>query len=357
MGAYTRSLKRVQSHFVPQNLIDICESPMHGFDGWGKLEEVGGDHFYIHQDNGASILGIAHLDTVQDVNECNVLTTKSGAPVVFSPALDDRLGAYVILDLLPRLDVKIDWLLTTGEETGSSTGEDFARDHLLNNGKQYNWMFQFDRMGTDVVAYDYDTPYLRSLLKSVGYVPAHGSFSDICSMETMGCLGFNVGVGYLDYHSKRAHAWLDDTFSQVARFLDFYRRYGNRLLPFERRVAVWEWRTFTTASGKDHSYRTKIYKLASEVTRDDELDYYGDYDITGRPFGSTPSTFANSQERDWGMVRDKWLSEHGTTRYLTSREVRAREAIAEGEEDDTPDWPMVHTRRDEIHSLPLDLEV
>ena len=261
MGSYKRTLKRVYGNFVESNLIDICEREIPDFAIFGEARYFGNlpDDLYIYQDNGADILGVAHLDTVQQFRHASIVRTKMGEPLVFSPGLDDRLGAWVILDLLPRLGVKSDWLLTTGEETGSSTAAEFAKHHVNSNGKHYNWLYQFDRTGTDVVMYDYDTPHLRSLLRSVGMQPASGSFSDICSMEQMRSAGFNVGVGYEDYHSPRAYAWLSDTFSQVARFVDFYRRYGSRSIPHTPRPprttyysGVRKYRV--TINGKEHIY-------------------------------------------------------------------------------------------------------
>lgn len=188
------------------------------------------DDFYIYKDNGSDILAIAHLDTVQDASGC-VIADTPGGPIVFSPRLDDRLGAYVILDLLPKLGVKVDWLLTVGEENCNSTAQHFVAD------KVYNWMFQFDRAGTDVVMYEYETKRLRRLLHKVGFQPGHGTLSDICYLDHLGCSGFNFGVGYQDYHSTRSHAWLNDTFTQVARFLKFYARNKTARLKYDRNAA------------------------------------------------------------------------------------------------------------------------
>ena len=306
MGTYTRTLKRVRKHFVPENLIDICERRTEAFGGFGTVTYVGdqGD-FYVHQDNGSKILGIAHLDSVMDTDGCSIVTTKSGTQIVFCPTLDDRLGAYVILDLLPRMGVQTDWLLTVGEEQGASTGYEFARDHVAANGKQYNWMFQFDRTGTDVVMYDYDTPELRGKLKSVGMKPALGSFSDIASMEALGCSGFNVGVGYEDYHGPRSHAWLEDTFSQVARFCNFYYRYQRLAMPYKHdpTVTVWEWHSYTRKDGSTWRYQHPVRKPLSAF-KPEELEE------------------AELGMGDRDIVRDETLRRAGTTRYLSAREMR-----------------------------------
>lgn len=186
------------------------------------------ERFFYYRDNGADVLAVAHLDSVQADGTCTVLQTNAG-PLAVSGALDDRLGVYVILELLPRLGVTVDWLLTTDEELGDSTAAEFATD------KPYNWMFQFDRGGTDVVMYDYETPDLVKLVEATGARVGMGSFSDICMLEHLGCAGFNWGVGYRDYHSPRSHAWLEDTFQMVSRFMRFHTANAETSMPYEHR--------------------------------------------------------------------------------------------------------------------------
>ena len=54
-----------------------------------------------------------------------------GGHIQFAPQLDDRLGVYCLLGLLPKMGIQLDILLTTGEEhcqrprgifTGITTG-------------------------------------------------------------------------------------------------------------------------------------------------------------------------------------------------------------------------------------------
>lgn len=189
---------------------------------------TGRPRFFYYKDNGSDILAIAHLDTVQDDRTCNVVDSSAGL-LALSGGLDDRLGAYVILEMLPKLGIVCDWLLTTDEEIGQSTAEEFWPEH-----KAYNWMFQFDRGGTDVVMYEYETPELAEAVEACGARIGEGSFSDICLLDHLGCAGFNWGVGYEDYHSARSHAWLEDTFRMVARFVKFYKKNRDEWFPYER---------------------------------------------------------------------------------------------------------------------------
>jgi hypothetical protein len=215
-------------------LHDICVAHEDSFVAYGervRVDQEAPNDFYYFKDNGSRILAVAHLDSCEGNIMCSIAQTADG-PIVFSGALDDRLGAYVILDMLPRLGVTCDWLLTTGEETGRSTADYFVPP-LDEHGdpKQYDWIIQFDRGGTDVVMYDYETAALVAAVRETGVLVGQGSFSDICKLEHLGCKAFNWGVGYQDYHGPRAHAWLDDTFYMVEAFLYFYGKHVGEYMP------------------------------------------------------------------------------------------------------------------------------
>ncbi len=214
---------RVSSAFDLTDLKRICEQQ--DFSDYAKRytvadKSVGSNRyrnrFYHYRDNGSQILAVAHLDHVWPDAACHVIDTAGGLLAV-SGALDDRLGVYIILELLPKLDISCDWLLTTDEEVGVTTASDFGVD------KQYNWMISFDRGGRDVVMYQYDTPELRRSVSAAGGTPGEGSFSDICALSHLRCAGLNWGAGFYDYHGPRSHVWLNDTFELVAQFIRFYR--------------------------------------------------------------------------------------------------------------------------------------
>jgi hypothetical protein len=223
-------IDRVADAFDPDMLIHICET--NDFQNWATRHDLPGQgpgRFYWYQDNGSDVLAVAHLDSVQADVLAQVVDTAAG-PLVVSGALDDRLGAYVILELLPNLGVTCDWLLTTDEEIGRSTARDFADAY---DGKRYNWLIEFDRGGTDVVMYDYETAEYVELVEAAGAKVGQGSYSDIADLEPLGCAAFNWGVGYQDYHGPRSHAWLADTFRMVARFLRFHDANHARHLPHD----------------------------------------------------------------------------------------------------------------------------
>lgn len=242
-GHHAKILKRIREVFDPRTLEAICAMREDEFSAYGKRYALPTDdsRFFFYQDNKSPILAVAHLDSVQKDQSCSVVELKTGAKIVFSPVLDDRLGVWVIVDLLPKLGLRTDILLTTGEEKGRSTAELYEPKH-----REYNWMFQFDRKESDVVMYHYDNAERRAMLKGVGADPGWGSFSDICELGHLKVAGFNWGVGYQDYHSSRAYAWLDDTFNQVARFVRFYQLYKRQKMVHEGRkrthyVSVYDW--------------------------------------------------------------------------------------------------------------------
>lgn len=185
-----------------------------------------GRHGFI--DNGGDVLAVAHLDIAGGVKHLQNLFKVTAGNVVHSVALDDRLGAYLICDFLPSLGLKYDILLTENEEIGASTAADFKA-----NGKNYNWIFQFDRRGNDVVLYEYDCKPLENSLIDHGFRVGTGSFSDICYLEDLEVKGMNFGTGYFSEHTRICHANLKITAQQIDRFLSFYGEYQDKKMYHE----------------------------------------------------------------------------------------------------------------------------
>lgn len=198
----------------------------------GSGGEIGGKtgERYCFLDNGSKVLAVAHLDTVQQVNHFSTAEDVGGdGQWVFCPKLDDRLGVYTLLDLLPLLGVNVDILFTENEEKGASTARDFATK------KKYNWIVEFDRTGTDVVTYDYSSKHWDKVLGK-WFTVGHGTFSDIAYLEELRAKGFNVGIGYYNEHQRHAYFVVDEYIDQLARFLGFYHsqkdhRYGHKPTP------------------------------------------------------------------------------------------------------------------------------
>lgn len=241
MTKKTKCFSVARDHFDAAALIDTCHRMAEDFQqeyDMTRVETEGkpGDDFYLFKDNGSRVLAVAHLDTVQQDRTTTVTPT-----MVRSGALDDRLGAYVIAELLPKMGVTYDLLFTTGEESGASTAEHF--DPARHHEREYDWIIEFDRGGTDVVLYQYEDEDLIDRVAAAGVVVEAGAFSDISFLEHLGIKALNWGVGYRDYHSMNGHAYLSDVFKMVDAFMRFHAvNYGVRL-PHIQRETPW-WRSY-----------------------------------------------------------------------------------------------------------------
>lgn len=216
-------------------MLDYLTKPIDWFSQFGDMLDTPGGPL-VYRDNGANVLGVAHLDTVM----ARAPRFCKGGRVVVCPQLDDRLGAWALLKELPRLGVSVDILLTDGEESGNSTAQYFTPP------KKYNWIFSFDRAGSDVVLYEYETPKRKALLRDYGFRVGWGSFSDICWLNHLGVTGFNFGIGYHNQHTPKCYAKLRTTNRQASRFACFWHDLKNTALPWSehtrgrrRRLSAW----------------------------------------------------------------------------------------------------------------------
>lgn len=179
---------------------------------------------HLYADRGSDILLVAHTDTVNDSKLFQRIDIDYDNGTrdmwILTRAADDRLGVAIITKwlIMPDFGIDYDILLTEGEEKGHSTAKDFKPD------KQYNWIAEFDRRGSDAVYYDNDTE-IRQLLKGVGFEVGTGSWSDVGELQDLGCKAFNVGVGYYDEHTEWAAICPRITVKQVNLFLAFYRKH------------------------------------------------------------------------------------------------------------------------------------
>lgn len=273
-------IDQIWDHFDRDELAKVCEMDERDFAahyGMARLPvpQPEPDDFFLFRshgegETGSKILAVAHLDTVAWANpferRAQFLETEGGT-VVYSRALDDRLGAYIILELLPKLGLNFDVLLTVGEENGRSTAAFFdPTDH------DYNWMIEFDRGGSDVVMYQYEDSATADLVRDTGARVEEGIFSDISFLEQLGIKGFNWGVGYQDYHGPKAHAWLDDTFKMLAYFLRFHDTNQDRVLDHVPSVDSWWTRRDSSWSSRGSSggYAANGDVLVCECEGDEE---------------------------------------------------------------------------------------
>ena len=190
-----------------------------------KMPNPIGNGEYIYIDNGSDVLGVVHLDMHPNIAR-HVQKFRQDGNIVYSVSLDDRLGLYTMLNLLPKLGIVTDILFTTNEEIGQSTAQFFMPT------KDYNWLYQFDRRGDGVVMYDYETPELCDIMQTYNFRIDRGSFSDICYLNDMGVAGFNFGTGYYNEHTLACYADLSILDKQVSKFAHFYNDYKNIKLSY-----------------------------------------------------------------------------------------------------------------------------
>ena len=226
-------------------LKNVCKRPLDWFFRRAAEHTITGKrgrHIYIQHEN-AKVLAVAHADTVIDPRKhfsFNILNRKiQGGEViriVKTPTLDDRIGIYTIMHLLPSI-FGAEWadiLITEGEESGNSTAEDFVTD------KEYNWIVEFDRMGSsltsiskswknsDAVLYEYKGgKEFEDALEECGFENlGKGSFTDISHLQKLGVKAFNVAVGYHDNHSTKAYMFPKEYARTISLFMEFYKKYA-----------------------------------------------------------------------------------------------------------------------------------
>ena len=173
---------------------------------------------YFFQDNGADVLAVAHLDTVQ--NHRHFGSIRGEDDVIYNCQLDDRLGAWLALDVFPLMGLKMDVLLTTGEEQGQSTAREFVAP------RDYNWLAEFDRSGTDVVTYELESDEWLGAVADCTRV-GYGFYSDIAELDGLGVCGANWGVGYYGTHGPESRFIASELLGTVSRFEWFYSEWHN----------------------------------------------------------------------------------------------------------------------------------
>jgi hypothetical protein len=253
-------------------LKEVCQMKISDFEQYGEVTQTD-NGVLIYRDNGASLLAVAHLDTVIENN----MTFYQSGDNIYAPQLDDRLGAYIILDLLPKMGINVDILLTEGEESGRSTAQHF----VLPEGKSYNWMMEFDRMGKQTVMYQYETAEMRAKLKEFDIGVGSGSFTDICYLGSLKIWGVNFAIAYSNNHSVNSHF---DTKALEEELLPKYQEFikANENIKYEYSGAVtgktrYAYGGYGGYSGWDDWDDKKSYKATSTYVRPTTSKWFGRY--------------------------------------------------------------------------------
>lgn len=250
---------------------------------------------YWFKDNNSKILAVAHLDSVQEWTHCKFLGDR-----VYSPTLDDRLGVWVILEGLKGLTFDI--LLTTNEEMCASTAADFKTK------RQYNWIFEFDRSGTDVVMYDYESKEMEELLAENKFRLGVGSYTDICEIEHLNCKGFNFGTAYYDYHNQYAYANIPQLLTNIDRFKSFYLKYSKTRFPHTPTEKIY----YSHFLKKDtYSDMVECSGCGMEIEIDDAEYAYGTYPLCQTCFSEWISDMDDKEYHEYEQKirkENQWLT-------------------------------------------------
>lgn len=174
-------------------------------------------------DNDSDILAVGHIDTV---NLPHKVRYHAKSNRIVSPNLDDRLGIYTLLEVLPKYNIKPDILLTDNEEGMRSTS------YYFNSRKEYKWIFELDRRENDVVLYQYENNDMIDLLESYGYEVGIGTYTDICDMDGLKTTCINFGIGYMEQHTLSCYADIWEVETCIKRFMNFYQHEKKNRLPY-----------------------------------------------------------------------------------------------------------------------------
>jgi hypothetical protein len=228
-----------------------------------KFKDIGphkGKQLLFHErSKETKLLAVAHLDCVI-YSKCTVTDS-----TIYTPQLDDRLGAYIILDLLPMFGFfDYDILLTTDEEIGASTASEFRTT------KQYNWVFEFDRYGKDDVAlYQFgDAKTDRLIEENTNMMASVGSFTDICEFSDLGCKAFNWACGYHNHHTTNCFAHIKDVLYCVNEFLDFAGKFKDVHLPHRKEDEAYSGAISSWYRGSDYDSHDSYQNWKDSISKE-----------------------------------------------------------------------------------------
>jgi hypothetical protein len=240
-------------------------------------------------DNGAKVLFVAHMDTVCRPRFYGV-RKNTGPDIVHASGLDDRLGVYVINKLVQECGLKADVLITDLEETGQTTAN-------YHKAKDYNWIAEFDKAGSDVVTYGLACDdWNNALISRFGDIGI-GSYTDICTLESTAC-AVNIGIGYERAHSKNSFFSISALEKQMEKFIAFYDDHCEKPYTRDKLPNYYGQQGFFYEGLCDwgYGYRNRVYDYDVNEGGYCEEDFYdtATVDAQGRPIGRCD--FCNSTD-------------------------------------------------------------
>lgn len=233
-------------------------------DSYGNIFKLEGEKPFLN----------AHMDTVQDIDDCFLVdhisikegTVLDGLGVIGG---DDKCGIYIILRLLEK-GFDINFAFTVEEEIGT-----IGARHLVvkeeERLKECLYGLTLDRRGNgDIICYknSYGTLEFESNLEEIGasfgYKATMGVLSDADEFrKTMSCA--NLSVGYYGAHTKKEYVILSDLANAEEFVIDILT---NMKAKYEIPEDIYSY---------GYGYGHKYYKNGYESYIDEYDNYYNNY--------------------------------------------------------------------------------
>jgi hypothetical protein len=184
--------------------------------------ELGKSHLFIP--SPSPLLFQAHVDTLRKVD--NITISRNGNIIRAKNSIlgaDDRAGVFALVKLQEWCALKAieqpNLLFTDGEESGGWGMLDFLETKESVDFKHIRLAVAFDRQGAnEYVTYNALHDKVRKYIESFGFVPAHGTFSDITLFtDDTEIPSVNLSVGYYNQHSKSEELHFDELCLTIER--------------------------------------------------------------------------------------------------------------------------------------------
>ena len=253
-----------------------------------KYYDLYSDHdnyiFAVPKKLSNHVMLVAHIDTVKRSKKV-VLHENNGVVSNLNGVLgaDDRAGVYAILEIVEKCikaNQPLPYILFTNyEECGGLGVKQFCKDKIAVNVEADIWlMIELDRRGVnDAVYYSEPEAEVKTIVESVGYDEAWGSYSDVSTLSNHNDIAHvNLSIGYFNEHSSKEILVLsvvDYAIENVLTIMPMVKRQYN--IEFEK-VRGYSW---------------------SKAGWGDYYDYNG-FGKGGRTYGKTTSTATTTVAKD-----------------------------------------------------------
>lgn len=209
-----------------EKIIKLCQTKAKNLNSllYNKLKEYGyapiNTKDYIIAEGNLPICLVAHLDTVFPYAPQEFFFDPS-ARVLWSPdgaGFDDRVGVYIILDMLAA-GHRPSIVFTTGEEIGGIGARKLVSDYKECPFKECRAIIELDRAWeNDSVFYQCDNKDFEKYINKYGFVTSIGTFTDISIIAPeWGIAAVNLSVGYLEEHTHQERLYFEWTNATIEK--------------------------------------------------------------------------------------------------------------------------------------------